>query len=70
MRVQYFPETKSLVIQFSTQPSAMTDEIAPGTNVDYDAAGRVVALEFEDATHIDVWQVEFLGLASKVLVAG
>jgi len=50
MKLQYFPETDSLYIELSEQPSVDSQEIADGLVVDFDAKGNVVGLDIDDAS--------------------
>ena len=36
MRLSYFPDTDSLYIEFSSEPSSHTVEVSDGVNVDFD----------------------------------
>lgn len=53
MQVKYYPETDSLLIRLSDNPSAETEELARGANVDFDKDGRPVALEVIE--HASQW---------------
>jgi uncharacterized protein YuzE len=50
MRLHYFPETDSLYIELKAAPGAETQEVAPGLNVDLDAAGDVVGFDIDCAS--------------------
>lgn len=69
MKIQYFPETDTLSVWFASGPSADTEEIGPGAVVDFDAEGRVIAIEFEDASKLDVSEVETVGVPVAKVVA-
>ncbi len=63
MRLRYYPETDTLSIHLADRPGADADEIAPDVVVDYDADGRVVALEIEHASKfIDLGDIQLDGL--------
>ena len=63
MKFRYYPETDTLSIRLAARPGADADEIAPDVVVDYDAEGRVVALEVEHASEqMDLTNVEMEGL--------
>jgi len=62
MKIDYHPETHSLWVILADRPSADTDEIAPGVNVDFDAEGRLVALEVLDTRQLAVSELEVSGV--------
>ncbi|MDE0315135.1 MAG: DUF2283 domain-containing protein [Candidatus Poribacteria bacterium] len=51
MRLNYYPETDSLYINLSEQPSAESQEISEGILLDYDAEGRLVGIDIDNASH-------------------
>ncbi len=51
MRLNYFPETDSLYINLSEQPSVESQEISEGILLDYDAKGRLVGIDIDNASH-------------------
>jgi uncharacterized protein YuzE len=55
MKVDYFPETDSLYIDLSEQPSAESREISEGVVLDYDASGNLVGIDIDNAsTKVDL----------------
>lgn len=50
MKVHIDHETDALYVRFSDDPVAETAEVRPGVMFDYDAQGRIVAMEFLDAS--------------------
>jgi uncharacterized protein YuzE len=50
MRVNYYPDTDSLYIDLSEQPSAESREISEGVVLDYDAAGNLVGIDIDHAS--------------------
>ena len=50
MKVNYFPDTDSLYIDLSEQPSVESREISEGVVLDYDAAGRLVGIDIDNAS--------------------
>lgn len=50
MKLAYFPETDTLYIDLSEQPSVESEEIVDGIVLDYDGAGNVVGIEIESAS--------------------
>ena len=58
MKVEYFADTDSLYIEFSERPSVDSREISEGVVVDYDAEGRVVGIDIDNAGNkIDLGRV-------------
>lgn len=49
MKVNYYPETDSLYIDLSEQPSAESREVSEGVVLDYDAAGNLVGIDIDNA---------------------
>ena len=50
MKVNYFPDTDSLYIDLSEQPSVESREISEGVVLDYDAAGHLVGIDIDNAS--------------------
>ena len=50
MRIEYFPETDSLYIDFADRPGADTREIEEGIVLDVDEHGRAVGLDIDQAS--------------------
>jgi uncharacterized protein YuzE len=50
MKVNYYPDTDSLYIDLSEQPSAETREISEGVVLDYDEAGNLVGIDIDNAS--------------------
>lgn len=51
MKVNYCPETDSLYIDLSEQPSTESREISEGVVLDYDASGHLVGIDIDNASH-------------------
>lgn len=51
MKLSYYPETDSLYITLSPQPSADSDEVSEGIVLDFDAAGHLVGIDIDNASH-------------------
>jgi len=51
MKLEYFADTDSLSITFRDQPSVDSKELSAGVVIDYDAAGRVVGIDIDNASH-------------------
>ena len=50
MKVNYYPETDSLYIDLSEQPSVENREISEGVVLDYDASGHLVGIDIDNAS--------------------
>jgi uncharacterized protein YuzE len=50
MKVSYYPETDSLYIDLSEQPSVESREISDGVVLDYDKAGNLVGIDLDNAS--------------------
>ena len=49
MKIKYFPDTDTALVEFTSQPVAETKEISEDVYVDLDAAGRLVSMTIEHA---------------------
>jgi len=50
MKLNYFPDTDSLYIDLSEQPSTDSQEISEGVVLDYDAKGNLVGIDIDNAS--------------------
>ena len=50
MKITYYPDTDSLYIDLSEQPSTESREISEGVVIDYDAQGRLVGIDIDNAS--------------------
>ena len=50
MKLTYHPETDSLYIDLSEQPSVERREVSTGIVLDYDAAGDLVGIDIDNAS--------------------
>lgn len=50
MRLNYYPETDSLYIDLSEQPSVESREISEGVVLDYDDRGNLVGIDIDNAS--------------------
>jgi len=63
LKIHYYPETDSLYIELKAGPGAETREVAPGLNVDLDAAGDVVGFDIDHASQkLDLSTLETVAL--------
>lgn len=51
MKLNYHPDTDSLYIDLSAQPSAESREVSAGIVLDYDAQGNLVGIDIDNASH-------------------
>lgn len=52
MKFHYYPETDSLYIDLSSSESADSQEVAPGVVLDFDAEGKLVGIDIDNASKI------------------
>ncbi len=50
MKTLYDPEADALYLRFADTPVAESEEVRPGIMLDFDASGRIVAIEVLDAS--------------------
>ncbi len=50
MKLSYFPDTDSLYIDLSDEPSVESREISEGVVLDYSAAGQLVGIDIDEAS--------------------
>ena len=63
MKLHYHPETDSLYIELKAEPGSETREIVDGFNVDLNAAGEIVGLDIDRASHqLDLTTLETVAL--------
>ena len=51
MKLNDHPDTDSLCIALSPNPSADSNEVAEGVVLDFDADGRLVGIDIDNASH-------------------
>ena len=50
MKLSYLPDTDSLYIDLADEPSVESREISDGVVLDYNAAGRLVGIDIDEAS--------------------
>ena len=50
MKLSYFADTDSLYIDLSDEPSVESREVSEGVVLDYNAAGRLVGIDIDEAS--------------------
>ena len=67
MKLNYYPETDSLYIDLSEQPSVESQESSEGVVLDYDAKGNIVGIDIDNASvKVELNQLILSKLPSKV----
>ena len=70
MKLNYYPETDSLYINLSEQFSVESQEISEGIVLDYDAGGRLVGIDIDNASHkVEMEKLILSKLPGKVEMA-
>jgi len=50
LKLNYYPDTDSLYIDFSSKPSAESQEVSEGVVLDYDSEGNLVGIDIDNAS--------------------
>jgi uncharacterized protein YuzE len=67
MKLNYYPDTDSLYIDLSEQPSTESREISEGVVLDYDARGNLVGIDIDNAsTKVELKQLILSRLPAKI----
>ena len=67
MTLNYYPETDSLYINLSERPSVESQEISEGILLDYDANGKLVGIDIDNASNkVDMEKLILSQLPCKV----
>ena len=70
MKLSYNADTDSLYIDLSSRPSTRSREISAGVVLDYDADGRLVGIDIDNAsTMIELDKLILSSLPGKVVTA-
>ena len=70
MELNYYPETDSLYINLSEQPSVESQEISEGILLDYDAEGRLVSIDIDNASNkVEMEKLILSKIPSKIETA-
>jgi uncharacterized protein YuzE len=70
MKLNYHPETDSLYIDLSERPSAESREISEGVVLDYDAEGKLVGIDIDNASNkVELKNLILSKIPSKVETA-
>ena len=52
MKLNYYPDTDSLYIDLSEQPSVESREVSSGIVLDYDSDGKLVGIDIDNAMNM------------------
>lgn len=69
MKLHCYLETDSLYIELKAGPGTETREIGSGVNADFDAEGRIVGLDIDGASKLDLATLEVIGVPLTALKA-
>jgi uncharacterized protein YuzE len=70
VKLSYFPDTDSLYIDLSEEPSVESREISEGVVLDYNAAGQLVGIDIDEASkRVDLDKLVLSRLPSAVETA-
>jgi uncharacterized protein YuzE len=71
MKLNYYPETDSLYINLSEQPSVESREISEGVLLDYDADGRLVGIDIDNvSSKVEMEKLILSKIPCKIETAG
>jgi uncharacterized protein YuzE len=66
MKLNYYPETDSLYIDFSSKASIKSEEISEGVVIDYDSEGNITGIDIDNASvkldlkELSVYKIPFI----------
>jgi uncharacterized protein YuzE len=68
MKFYYYPETDSLYIELSEEPSANSQEASPGVVLDFDTKGHLVGIDLDHASKfVNLSRLEAVSLPIQAL---
>ena len=71
MTLHYYAETDSLYIDLSEVASVESREVSEGVVLDYDAAGKLVGIDIDNAsTRVQLDRLKLTGLPSVIETVG
>ena len=71
MKFHYYPDTDSLYIDLAERPSVDSQEMRPGTVLDFDADGKLVGIDINRASEAaDLSRIEVEALPLNSLSLG
>jgi uncharacterized protein YuzE len=70
MKLNYYPDTDSLYIDLSERPGTESREISEGVVLDYDAEGKLVGIDIDNASNkVELQKLILSRLPGKVETA-
>ncbi len=67
MKINYYPDTDSIYIDFSSKTSIESKEISEGIVLDYDKEGKLVGIDIDNASSkMDLTELILNRLPTKV----
>ncbi len=67
MKLNYHPDTDSLYIDLSEQPSVDSREVSEGIVLDYDANGALVGIDIDNASRkVELGRLILTGLPGEI----
>jgi uncharacterized protein YuzE len=66
LKLNYYPDTDSPYIDFSSKPSAESQEVSEGVVLDYDAEGNLVGIDIDNASR----KLDLRGLVTEQIPFG
>jgi uncharacterized protein YuzE len=67
MKLAYYADTDSLYIDLAEEPGTESREISDGVVLDYDAAGKLVGIDIDNASRkVQLQRLVLSGLQGKV----
>jgi uncharacterized protein YuzE len=67
MKINYYADTDSLYIDFSSKPSTDSIEVSQGVVLDYDAEGNIVGIDIDEASRkLDIKELVLNKLPAEV----
>lgn len=68
MKIRYFRDTDTLSIRLNDKPSLESEEIADNVVIDFDAEGKVVGIEIDQASSkVELQHFELSGFQVPVM---
>lgn len=67
MKIHYYPETDSLYIDLADSVSVDSQEVRPGVVLDFDANGRLVGIDLDQASqHTDLTHLDLTDIPARI----
>ncbi|HMS55396.1 MAG TPA: DUF2283 domain-containing protein [Fimbriimonadaceae bacterium] len=67
MKMHYYQETDSLYIDLADRPSVESREVAPGVVLDFDAEGKLVGIDLDQASKVaNLTRLDSIDLPTRI----